>query len=141
MERQPETFKPPKRYSVPNPSHGVKVKVEVMQRVKGRRHDFSCEKKMAKIGARKRATGVTRALGVDGPLVLGVTRVPDVDTAARCEKLAEQGFHLEISDTAKEKLIEIGYSRFRLGGGSRSTTPWTASPDHRAAALMTALLR
>ena len=35
MEREPETFKPPKRYSVPNLPQSVKVKVQVMQRVKG----------------------------------------------------------------------------------------------------------
>ena len=40
MERQPETFEPPKRYSVPNPPQGVKVKVQVMQRVKGGRVDL-----------------------------------------------------------------------------------------------------
>jgi hypothetical protein len=51
MERQPETFKPPKHYSVPNPANRVKVKVQVMQRVKGGGVDFPGLKKMPKIGA------------------------------------------------------------------------------------------
>jgi hypothetical protein len=39
MKRYPETFEPPKRYSVPNRHECVKVKVQVMQRVKrGRAH-------------------------------------------------------------------------------------------------------
>jgi hypothetical protein len=88
MEREPETFKPPEHYSVPNPSHGVKVKVEVMQRVKGRRRDFSGEKQMAEIGSAKRATGVTRTVGIDRPLVFGVARVLDVDAAGGGEELA-----------------------------------------------------
>src|SRR5436190_23797533 len=36
VECYPETFKPPKRYTFPNPAEGVKVKAQVMQRVKGR---------------------------------------------------------------------------------------------------------
>jgi hypothetical protein len=35
MESLPEIFEPAERYSLPNPSHGVKVKAQVMQRVKG----------------------------------------------------------------------------------------------------------
>ena len=50
MERQPETVKPPERYSVPNPTQGVKVKVEVMQRVKGGRVDIVRHVQMSKIG-------------------------------------------------------------------------------------------
>ena len=64
MERQPETFEPPQHDSLPHPPQGVKVKVEVMQRVKARRRDLPGEKKMPEIGARKRATGVTRTLNV-----------------------------------------------------------------------------
>ena len=41
MECYPETFEPPKHYSLSNTSHGVKVKVQVMQRVKGRRRHFA----------------------------------------------------------------------------------------------------
>ena len=50
MERKPEILKPPKRYSVPNPAECVKVKVQIMQRVKGGRTPFVGQKQMAKIG-------------------------------------------------------------------------------------------
>jgi hypothetical protein len=35
METLPEFFEPAERYSLPNPPHGVKVKAQIMQRVKG----------------------------------------------------------------------------------------------------------
>jgi hypothetical protein len=35
MKTLPEIFEPAERYSLPNPSHGVKVKAQIMQRVKG----------------------------------------------------------------------------------------------------------
>src|SRR5215218_4752666 len=88
MEREPETFKPPKRYSVPNPPHGVKVKVEVMQRVKGRRRNLAGEEKMAEIGAGKCATGVARTVLIDRPLVVAIAGILDVDAAAGREQLA-----------------------------------------------------
>jgi hypothetical protein len=47
MECYPETFKPPKRYTFPNPAEGVKVKVQVMQRVKGGRVDLAGLKEMS----------------------------------------------------------------------------------------------
>jgi hypothetical protein len=46
QELAPETFKPPKRYSLPDTTHRVKVKVQIMQRVKGGRADFVDRKKM-----------------------------------------------------------------------------------------------
>ena len=46
MQSLPELFERAKRYSVPNPSHGVKVKVEIMQRVKRAADDLAGEKKM-----------------------------------------------------------------------------------------------
>src|SRR4051812_46479466 len=50
-ERQPEVFEPPKRYSVSDAPHGVKVKVQIMQRVKGRRRDLADVVEMPQIGA------------------------------------------------------------------------------------------
>ena len=47
MEREPDLFEPPKPYSVLNPAESVKVKVQVMQRVKGRRVDLADRKEMA----------------------------------------------------------------------------------------------
>jgi hypothetical protein len=49
MERSSETFKPPEHYSVLNPAQSVKVKVEVMQRVKGGCVDFARQKEVAQI--------------------------------------------------------------------------------------------
>ena len=51
MEREPKTFKPPKRYTFPNPPKGVKVKVQVMQCVKGGGIDLAGLKEVTKIGA------------------------------------------------------------------------------------------
>jgi hypothetical protein len=59
-----------------------------MQRVKGRRPDFTSQKKMTKIGARTRATGVTPALGVERASVFRIARVLDVEAAAGGEQLA-----------------------------------------------------
>ena len=61
MEREPETFKPPKRYSVPNPAESVKVKVQIMQRVKGGRVHLAGQKKMTQIRARAGAARVAGA--------------------------------------------------------------------------------
>jgi hypothetical protein len=47
MEREPETFKPPEHNSVPNLPQSVKVKVQVMQRVKGGRVDLPGLEQMA----------------------------------------------------------------------------------------------
>src|SRR5882672_6184349 len=87
-EFQPETFKPPKRYSLSNPSDRVKVKVQVMQRVKGCPGHFSSEMKMAQIGPRVRATRVARARRIGRAVVLGEPGVPDVETPVAREELA-----------------------------------------------------
>lgn len=50
MEREPEILKPPKRYSVPNPAERVKVKVQIMQRVKGRRSSLVRDEEMTEVG-------------------------------------------------------------------------------------------
>jgi hypothetical protein len=50
MQRLPELFERAKRYSVPNPLHGVKVKVQIMQRVKGTSEDLAGDKQVAQIG-------------------------------------------------------------------------------------------
>ena len=46
MELAAEFFKRAEHYSLPNPPHGVKVKVQIMQRVKGGRVDFTREEKV-----------------------------------------------------------------------------------------------
>jgi len=91
MESSPETFKPPKHYSLFNPAQGVKVKVEVMQRVKGRRVDFLGHEKVAQICTRERAAGVAPALRVGRPIVLRILRVLDIDAPLAGEQLAVPG--------------------------------------------------
>jgi hypothetical protein len=49
-EFQPETFEPPKRYSLPNPLQSVKVKLQIMQRVKGSRVHLAGHEEMPEIG-------------------------------------------------------------------------------------------
>jgi hypothetical protein len=49
-EIQPEAFEPPKRYSVPDAPHRVKVKVQIMQRVKGRSGDLAGVVEMPQVG-------------------------------------------------------------------------------------------
>ena len=83
MERCPETFEPPKRYSLPNPPQGVKVKVQVMQRVKGGRVHLAGQKQVPQIGPGTGPAGVAAARRIGRPIVLGVPRVLDVDAALR----------------------------------------------------------
>src|SRR5262245_25552695 len=91
MEREPETFKPPERYSVPNLPQSVKVKVQVMQRVKGRRVDFTRLEQMAQIGPRTGAAGVAGAGRIERAIVLRVLCILDVDAAGAGEQLAVPG--------------------------------------------------
>src|SRR2546428_2002268 len=91
MERCPETFEPPKRYSVPNLSERVKVKVQVMQRVKGGCVDFADLKKVAEVRPRKSPAGVARAHGIGRPIVLGVPRILNIDGPFAGEQLAVPG--------------------------------------------------
>src|SRR3954464_9921358 len=88
VKREPETFEPPKRYSVPNPPQGVKVKVEVMQRVKGGRVDLVGHVQMAQIRARTGRAGVAAAGRIGRAAVVGIARVPDVETPLAGEQLA-----------------------------------------------------
>ena len=78
METLPEIFEPAERYSLPNPPHGVKVKAQVMQRVKGGSGHFLGLEKVVQIGPRKVAAGVAAACRIDRPVVLGKLRVLDV---------------------------------------------------------------
>ena len=51
MELLAEFFKRAEHYSLPNPPHGVKVKVEIMQRVEGRGRHLAGDEKVAQVGA------------------------------------------------------------------------------------------
>ena len=78
METKPKIFEPAERYSLPNPPHGVKVKAQVMQRVKGASGHFACPVKVTQIGARKGAAGVAGARRIERSVVFGKPRVFDV---------------------------------------------------------------
>ena len=77
----PEFLQCAKHYSLSNSIHGVKVKVEIMQRVKGARGHFAGLKKMPQIGSGKVLAGIAGTLLVQGAQVLGKFRVLDVQTA------------------------------------------------------------
>jgi hypothetical protein len=64
MELAAEFFKRAEHYSLPNPPHRVKVKVEIMQRVEGGRRHLSDDKQVSQIGAGEVATGVAAAVGI-----------------------------------------------------------------------------
>jgi hypothetical protein len=49
MELAAEFFKRAEHYSLPNPPHGVKVKVDIMQRVEGSGGHLSREEQMAQV--------------------------------------------------------------------------------------------
>jgi hypothetical protein len=91
MERLPELFERAKRYSVPNPPHGVKVKVQIMQRVKGAGDDLAGDKNVPKVRPREVPTGVTPARWISGPVVLGKACILDVEDAFAGEELAIPG--------------------------------------------------
>src|SRR5712671_5904205 len=83
-----ESFEPPKPKTVSNPAKGVKVKVQVMQRVKRRRVDLIGEIEMPQIGSRERPARVALARRIHRSVVFRVARVLDVDAAVAREELA-----------------------------------------------------
>jgi hypothetical protein len=50
MELAAEFFKRAEHYSLPNSPHGVKVKVQIMQRVEGRRRHFADDEQVPEVG-------------------------------------------------------------------------------------------
>src|SRR6185436_17082046 len=64
MELAAEFFKRAEHYSLPNPAHCVKVKVEIMQRVEGGGGHLADDKKVPQIGSRKVPAGMTSAVRV-----------------------------------------------------------------------------
>src|SRR5215216_2487849 len=117
MERSPETFEPPKRYSVPNLPECVKVKVQVMQRVKGRRVDLVRLEQMPQICPGAGPAGVAGAGRIERAVVLGISGVLDVDPANAGEQLAVarvagRQHTIEEVDAAADRFDEIlGRSR------------------------------
>jgi hypothetical protein len=91
MEREPEILEPPKRYSLLNPAQSVKVKVQIMQRVKGRRVHFAGQKKVPEVRTRERPARVAAAAGIGRQLIVGIARVLDIQTPVAREELAVAG--------------------------------------------------
>src|SRR5688572_32443894 len=85
-ELLPESLKRPKRYSVPDPPHGVKVEAQIVQRVKGGRGHFPGHVQMTEIGSRMAPAGVAPAGRIDRRLVVRVAGVLDVDPALTGEQ-------------------------------------------------------
>ena len=88
MELLPEHFKRTKHNSLPYPSHRVKVKVEIMQRVKGRGGHLVGQKKVPKIRPREAPARVALALRIWRPRILREARVLDDDASLAREQLA-----------------------------------------------------
>src|SRR5262245_51706080 len=83
----PETFESPKHYSLPDTAEGVKVKGQIMQRVKGGRVDLASPEEMTEIGPRTGAARVAAAQRIGRAIVLGVLRVLDIDAPFAREEL------------------------------------------------------
>src|SRR5215213_8111717 len=88
METLPEFFEPAERYSLPNPPHAVKVKAQVMQRVKGGSGHFAGLIKMPQIGPRKVAACITAARRIDRTVVFRILGVLDVDRSFAGKQLS-----------------------------------------------------
>src|SRR6476660_9384870 len=71
MELAAEFFKRAEHYSLPNPAHCVKVKVEIMQRVEGGGRHFADDEKMPEVRARKVPARVAAAVRIGRRKVLG----------------------------------------------------------------------
>src|SRR5258705_7262436 len=140
MERQagnrskellPESIEGPKRYSVSDPPHGVKVEAEIMQGVKGARRHFSRHIEMPQIGAGMGPARIARARRIHGSLVFRILRVPDVETAFARKQLsgprvARRQHAVEHVDAARDALPEVlgragahQIARLRLGEAAR----------------------
>jgi hypothetical protein len=64
MELAAEFFKRAEHYSLPNPPHRVKVKVEIMQRVEGSSGHLADDKQMPQIGTGEVSTRVATAVRI-----------------------------------------------------------------------------
>src|SRR6185436_6666729 len=91
MKTLPEIFEPAERYSLPNPPHGVKVKAQIMQRVKGGSGHFSRFEKVTQIGPGKVPAGIAAARRIGRSVVFGKLRVLDIYRAFAREELTIAG--------------------------------------------------
>src|SRR5260221_10210103 len=135
MEREPETFKPPKRYSVPNPPEGVKVKVQIMQRVKGGCIDLPGREKVSQICPRAGSACVAGTLRIGRAVVLGVPDILYVDAPLAGKQLAVPGVTgrqdaIEQVDAARHRFDEV-FGRARAHEIPRPLLgqPWRGARD------------
>src|SRR6185436_16012748 len=91
MKTLPEIFEPAERYSLPNPPHGVKVKAQIMQRVKGASGHLAGHGEVSQIGPGKVAAGIAAARRIGGSIVFRKLRVLDVYGALASEELTVPG--------------------------------------------------
>src|SRR4249919_2001045 len=87
----PELLEGPEHNSLSNPPNGVKVKVQVVQRVKGGCVHLAGDEKIAQIGPGVAPAGRALAVRVDGPVVLGIPGVLDRNGPSPREELAVPG--------------------------------------------------
>jgi len=90
-ELQAELLKRAERYSLPNPFHSVKVKVEVVNGVqRGRRH-LAGNVQMAQVRAREVPAGVAATVRIRRQKVFRILRVLDRERPLTGEELAVPG--------------------------------------------------
>src|SRR6186713_2505472 len=87
QELLPECLEGSKRYSVPDPLHGVKVKGQIMQRVKGARHRLAGHVKVPEVGAAVMRASVAVAARIDRSGIVDILGVADIDPALAGEQL------------------------------------------------------
>ena len=76
-----ELFKRAKHDSVPNSSHSVKVKVKIMQRVKGCCSHLMCDKQMPQIRTGVVTANLTLTCLVNRPVVFLVAGLFDIQAS------------------------------------------------------------
>ena len=91
MELAAEFFKRAEHYSLPNPAHCVKVKVEIMQRVEGSSGHLADDKKVTQIRPRKVPACVAAAVWVGGGHVFRIAGIFDREGPPAGEELAIAG--------------------------------------------------
>src|SRR6187402_486895 len=87
QELLPERVEGSKRYSVPDPLHRVKVKGQIMQRVKGARHRLARHVDVAEVRAAVVRAGVAAAPRIGRRGVVSITGIADIEPALAGEQL------------------------------------------------------
>ena len=133
----PEFLQCGKHYSLPDSPHGVKVKVEIMQRVKGACRHLACVKKMTQIGARKVAAGVAAARGhravrsSSAYSAFLMFRRPGAREQLAVARIARRQHAIEHVDAARHALDEID-AACRHPSDSEDDRPAAAAPSARS---------